>query len=91
MLDQGVETKGGACFTLAPAAVTALHHEGLGLHAIAYVFAVATALEREWIFRLKRRHVVFQCALPALGVQTSFVRGRNVCFNGPEVLRCARK
>lgn len=52
MLDQSIETEGGACFALAPAAVTALHYERLSFHAVAYVFAAAATLEREWIFRL---------------------------------------
>ena len=51
-LDHSIETKGGACFALAPAAVTALHYERLGFHAITYVLAIAAAFQREWIFRL---------------------------------------
>lgn len=54
ILDHSIETESRACFALAPAAVTAVHHQGLGLHAEAYVLAVAAAFEREWIFSLTR-------------------------------------
>lgn len=48
-LDHRVQRKRGAAFTLAPAAMTAMHDKWWRLHAIAHPSACTAAVEREAI------------------------------------------
>ena len=50
VLDQGVDGEGRTTLALTPATMAAMDDERHALHAITYVFAVATALERKECF-----------------------------------------